>query len=89
MIFRNRQELTQWLKAYSYEAVGEEHWDDPNYEEWMRTKQGKQYLLKVAKEVFDDSGKLRIVTPEEWDPNWIQKAEYVPEAEITDDEVPF
>jgi hypothetical protein len=91
VFFRNRTELGQWMKAYRWFPVDSENWDDEDHEEWVHTHGTKQHLIKIKRQLFNEEGKLRIITPEEWDPLWVQKAEHIPEGNeaVTDDDVPF
>jgi hypothetical protein len=95
IFFTNREELTLWLKARTYEPVEESAWDDPQFEEWVniRKEERTQYLLKVSRKVFDKNGKLKIYTPQEWDDNWIRLESHpIPSEDapaVSDEDIPF
>jgi hypothetical protein len=97
ILFYNHGELDTWLKVRSYKPVPQEHWDDPQFEEWIRDDpNGGFWLLKMKTEVFDGTGRLKVFTPENWDKTWLtqEKREHEPpEPEdsnpITDDDIPF
>ena len=95
IFFTNREELAVWLKARAFGPVDENAWDDPQFEEWVsiRKEERTQYLLKVSRRVFDDKGKLRIYTPQEWDDGWIRIESHPLAAEdapvVSDEDIPF
>ncbi|MBJ9703011.1 DUF4062 domain-containing protein [Acinetobacter calcoaceticus] len=85
VFFYNLKELKQLLKLVGYEVVEEEFWDDPLHIEFYNLPT----LLKLDKRLFDDSGKLILFTPEEWDENFVTTTvheEINPEVE---DDFPF
>lgn len=85
--FTNLEELNELLKARRYEPVNEEFWDEPSYREWLKIIGNNRYLFKVANEIFDDNGKLKIMTKDDWDDDYI-KLEISPveddEAQVSD-----
>ncbi len=77
-----------------------DHWDGPEYEEWLRSDPVEpSKLLKISANVFDEKGGLVIYTANQWDLEWISLTDYQPPSEeaepgpdsqgITDDNVPF
>lgn len=69
IFFYNLKELDQLLKAQGFSEIeGYEHWDDPNKKEWAK----EDLLLKIALSVFDENGKLKLFTPEEWQEEWVE-----------------
>jgi hypothetical protein len=84
VFFTNHRELAAWLKARGYSFVSKERWDDPKYEEWLL----KEDLLKIFTDIFDEDGKLKVYTGEEWNEDWITKEPYI-EAVIEEEELPF
>ena len=83
VFFTNHDELTAWLRARSYSAVSEEQWDDPKYEEWIKNND----LLKILTDIFDEDGKLKVYTGEEWSEDWITKEHYL--ESVQEEELPF
>ena len=73
VFFTNKDELVALLKARQYREVDPDEWDEDtseSHEEWF--KRGEPgHLLKVAFEVFDESGKLKVFTPDEWKSEWV------------------
>jgi hypothetical protein len=59
VFFRNRGEFQQWPKAYQYSELDQVQWDDAAHEEWIRSVGKKNYLLKIATHLFDESGKAK------------------------------
>lgn len=63
VFFYNLKELEQLLYSQGYGSVENyEDWDEPNMREWRK----EDILLKIALEIFDENGKLKLFTPEEW-----------------------
>ena len=90
VFFTNKQEFTSWLKARSYEAVDEIFSEYPEFEEWTLTYRDTKYTLYVSQKIFDDEGKLRVFTKDEWNEDWIRLAEKeIPKKEDDDDDIPF
>ena len=87
VFFYNLKELTQLLKLVGFEAVDEEHWDDPSYIEFYEDPR----LLKIDKKLFDESGKLILYTPEEWEENFVVVVLHTFEnaSHELDDDLPF
>ena len=87
VFFYNLKELTQLLKLVGFEAVDEEHWDDPSHIEFYEDPR----LLKIDKKLFDESGKLILYTPEEWDENFVVVGLHTFEnaSHELDDDLPF
>ncbi len=94
IFFTNLDEFEAWIKARNFESVGEEHWDEDDVMEWLSTHRKKQWLFKIAKDVFDEDGRLRIFTPEEWKPELVrlEVSDPTPDASDftpSDDDIPF
>jgi hypothetical protein len=99
IFFTTRAELSQWLKVRSFASVPSSNWDDPAFEEWIKTEAGKvSKLLKLSTAVFDEKGDLVIYTAQQWRSEWISLSDYEPlggpseevfDHGITDDDVPF
>ena len=70
--FINLDELSMLLKARTFKPVDEIEWDDPNYQEWISNKENTQNLFKVAKSIFDDDGKLKVMTKDDWNDDLIK-----------------
>lgn len=86
VFFLTRDELKEWLKARNYMPVDKKNWDKTTEEEYILTKNGKQYLLKIDSKLFDKTGNLISLSKDSW------KDEYV-RLEISDvkedDDLPF
>lgn len=67
VFFYNLKELDQLLIAQGFIEVNTFEWDEPNMKEWRQD----DLLLKVALDVFDENGKLKLFTPEEWHEEWV------------------
>lgn len=89
--FTNQNELNKLLKARSFSKVEEEQWDNENYQEWI--KNDNTYILKIYNELFEENGKLKIYSKDNWNENNIKYEEYQEEllfGEKEDEfEVPF
>ena len=87
IFFTNKKEMTPLLNAWGYRRLDPNMWDNDSYEEWMNARVEPNRLLKIALEVFDENGKLRIFTPEEWKEDWVISYELEKDDEY--DDVPF
>ncbi len=85
--FTNRNELDKLLSARRFNKVEEEKWDNENYEEWIN-KQGN-YILKIKNELFNKNGKLKIITKDNWDDEYIKFEEYPKEPPFFEEENEF
>lgn len=68
--------------------------DDPQFYSYYHTdnRQKKEYTLKVAKEIFNEDGKLRVYTKDEWNDNYIiltTKDSVTKKVNDDDDDLPF
>jgi len=68
VFFYNLKELDLLLNSLGFTKIDEIHSDEPNMQEWANG----DLLLRIALDVFDDKGKLKLYTPEEWDDEWVQ-----------------
>lgn len=73
VFFYNLKELNQLLKLVGFNLIEEEYWDDENHIEYYNDP----ILLKLNKNLFDDTGKLILFTPEEWDENYVSVGAHV------------
>lgn len=96
--FISIDELSEWLSARGYKPSDLDFLfgdDDPFYYNYYHTdtRQKKEYTLKVAKEIFNDDGKLKVFTKDEWRDNYIEliSKEIVDKktAGDDDDDLPF
>jgi hypothetical protein len=96
VFFTNRSELNEWLKARGFNPVPKDAWDDTKYQEWMDDRdKAEEMIVKIAVSIFDDNGKLKVYTSEEWKDKWIL-LEKIPKppapagsSPITDEDIPF
>ena len=87
VFFTNHSELAALLKARRYRRLTVDLHDDDTrdtHEEWMRSENGRKYLLKIALELFEEDGKLKLLTADEWQKEWI-----LDRVMVDDDELPF
>ena len=93
--FANHDELDDVVKARGWKPVNPEAWDDSNFEEWINERAGSAEayrLLKIFTEIWDESGKLKVITPEDWSPEWVRvEPRPEPEADFppAPDDIPF
>ncbi|WNJ98040.1 DUF4062 domain-containing protein [Vibrio ruber] len=82
IIFQNKKELDQVLSARRFEEGMEvfDNWVRSNCYSWRHTE--KDLILHVKQSIFDSDESLRIYTPNEWDPSWV-------ELEDLDFDIPF
>ena len=86
IFFTNKKELTPLLNAWGYRRRDSYEWDNDSQEEWMNDRVEPNHLLKIALNVFDDDGKLKIFTPDEWEEDWVVSFEM---RYAADDDLPF
>ena len=90
VFFTNRNELNEWLKARSYIPVDSGHWDSPDFAEWLQESKNTQFLLKIFADIFDENGRLKVYTADEWKQEWIAlETRPVPSKAPADDNIPF
>lgn len=92
--FETRDELTQWLSVKGFELVSKDQWDSDNEFEWISNSKHGNKLLKVNSCIFDNEGRLKLISNHEWDQTWIQLGDLKPMATAPtiasdDDDIPF
>lgn len=88
VFFTNKKELKILLNTRYYKEIDPDQWDDEtkeSHEEWLNSRATPSHLLKIAIEVFDNDGRLKIFTPDEWQDEWVT----IRRIEDDDDDVPF
>src|SRR2546425_2480079 len=90
VFFTNLNEFKSWIQQRSFKEIPKENWDESGTMEWINSpNQGQATLLKISRQVFDDDGKLRIFTPDEWDSSLVQTAPYEEHPPQEHDDIPF
>jgi hypothetical protein len=89
--FTNKEELDSWLKAKGFNEVPDFMETEDGYYEWnseVKLKNGPMVRnLFVHKNLFDDEGSLKTLSPTRWDTTWV-KVETLPKKDDSDD-IPF
>ena len=85
VFFANKSELYALLRARQYNRVDPDSWDNDSYEEWLYDRVEPNRILKIALEVFEEDGRLRIFTPSEWKDDWV----IISNLGDPDDDLPF
>lgn len=85
VFFANKNELYALLRARQYNRVDPDSWDNDSYEEWLYDRVEPNRILKIALEVFEEDGRLRIFTPSEWKDDWV----IISNLGDPDDDLPF
>lgn len=68
VFFTNLEEFRSWIQQRSFTQDDPAPWDDDNsFYRWNNTHQNITTTLIISKSVFEEDGKLKIFTPEEWD----------------------
>jgi len=85
VFFTNLTELTQWLSARGFkeDIVPVEN----EFYEWSNEKEKRRFL--VHEDVFEESGRLRTITPEEWKKGLVQVEKISDPPPPEGDDVPF
>ena len=91
IFFSNKKELTPLLTAWGYKRFEIDEWDSDSYEEWIYDRGETSRVLKISLNVFEEDGKLKIFTPDEWQDDWVISYEPEPEPPLyaADDDLPF
>jgi nucleoside 2-deoxyribosyltransferase len=94
--FKSKDEMAAWLKARGWtEGLGVDF--DLSEDVWNRDENDyvRAMTLRVG-EIFDDEGRLRVMTPDQWNPEWIRVERQEKEKkrkssgyDDLDDEIPF
>lgn len=84
VVFHTLDELNALLGARSFEK--DEVSSDDSVYEWDNAK--AKYGIRVSKQIFDEDGRLRILTPEEWSDDWISSYSHSNNKD-PEDEIPF
>lgn len=92
-VFLNVDELDKLLRACHYSPVDEQAWDQPNVREWYKDLPGNKYaLFKVSNQLFDESGRLRLISQQDWSDGWITREVRDKDQDVQppdDDDIPF
>lgn len=86
--FVNLEELNVWLDARKTHKVDKEFWDTDDYMEWTCEWFNEKKLLKIKASLFEEDGRLKTLTPEEWHDSYVT-LEDRPEDDIEDDDITF
>ena len=85
VVFHTRDELNALLGARGYQ---EDPFTDEGKIEWDNSKIGRG--IRVKSSLFDENGRLRILTPEEWEEDNVEAYTIEPKkSEPESDDVPF
>jgi len=77
VFFTNEAELNTWLKARSWTLLEPEQWDKGSIAEWVN-QAGTKYL-RLSVELFEKSGRLKIIANEDWKAKWLQVLDVPPD----------
>jgi len=84
VFFTNKGELDAWLESRNWVPIDPEHFDDGSVAEWGDSNGS---YIKLKTDLFDDNGRVKVFTADEWNPNWLEK---IGTGSVEDDdEVPF
>jgi hypothetical protein len=90
VFFTTVSELDLWLRSRGWTVGDPSEWDHDSVREWLNTRQKK--YVKLLEDIFDGEGRLKPMTPAEWDDSWIQVV-MLPvkpaEADFGDEDIPF
>lgn len=89
VFFTTHDELSRWLAERGWTPVHGKDRDDDSVYEWVSAK--KKQFIKLTHDIFDADGRLRVITAEDWDDDWVQlsaiQSDLTPSSD--DDDVPF
>jgi len=83
--FTNLKELNIWLRNRQWKPIPPDGHDDDSYYEW--NKEGEGYIA-LKHDIFNEDGKLKVYTADEWDDDWLTKTAVAP-VPSQDDDIPF
>ena len=77
VFFQNKHELAQLLIAMGYEEGDEllESWAKQGFYSWRKNDFDEIYISEA---LFDDEGKLKQITPIEWNESWVEASDDIP-----------
>ena len=96
--FKNKTEMAKWLEVRQWsERIGKD-WD-LDKDEWIQDEKNSVKVMTLrVDQIFDEEGRLRVMTPDQWDDDWIEVHREQREEEKhktsqgvddLDDEIPF
>ena len=74
--FTNHTELSAWIRSRGFSPIPIEKWLNSELEEWGNSKSGD--TLRFSTNIFDENGRLKIYTQEEWNDSWVELEEDIP-----------
>lgn len=84
VFFSTEGELDALLRSRGFER--DPNSDGKDYIDWDNHKKG--YYIRVQRELFDEDGRLKVITPENWSGNLIAVHQFTVQ-EPEDDDIPF
>lgn len=85
VIFYTRAELDALLSARSF--AHDDDFSVEGHDDWDNAKAGLG--VRVAKEIFEDDGRLKVFTPDEWQGEWVRSYPLQNARASDDDDIPF
>jgi hypothetical protein len=89
IFFTTLEEFNIWIAQRSFTSLDEKNWDDENIMEWVNTGKKISTILRINKDIFDENGRLKIFTPEEWNSNYATVEKIKIQEKDDSDDVPF
>jgi hypothetical protein len=87
LFFTDREEMGKWLRARGWSETSS---PVDSTEVWIRRYPKFYYTLSIDTQIFDDEGKLRVMTSQEWKKEWIKRETTSdPVAALDADDTPF
>ncbi len=87
VIFYTFEELDSLLVARSFEYDHMKFDADDGYHDWDNSKAG--YGIRVRQDIFDKENHLKIITPDDWNKDWVSSYRISKSAPNFDDDIPF
>jgi len=83
VVFYNFSELNSLLNVRGFvfddNPTGDYEWDN------KKMKLG----IRIRKDIFDDNGRLKVITPDQWADDFVCSYEFKPQTSSSDDDIPF
>jgi len=87
VFFTNLNELNRWLRARSWKQMDKDKLDEDSIMEW--TNKEKEGYIKLSENIFEDGGRLKPYSDEEWNNDWLFFVDQSTPAPDPDDDIPF
>ncbi|MHC8304648.1 DUF4062 domain-containing protein [Pseudomonas sp. PB3P13] len=86
IFFSTQTELNELLSSNNFKEVPTKAKDNEHAFEWINNQEKPNLLLKIRTDIFDNLGKLKIFTPEQWQPEFVSLKPFIENLEEMEDD---